>query len=54
MVTIGAHLTMKPNLTVLKLNIFQKKLKKSLKQKYYDKYLENTSIQFDNVWILLC
>ena len=24
------------------------------KQKYRNKYLENTSIRFDNVWILLC
>ena len=53
MVTIGAHLSMKPTLTALKLNLSQKKLKNPLKQKYHDKYLGNTSIQFDNVWILL-
>ena len=38
-------------LIALEMNIFKKK-KNYSKQKYNNKYLQNTSMQFDNVWIL--
>ena len=34
-------------------NIPKKKFKHYRKQKYHDKCLQNTSIRFDNMWILL-
>ena len=39
--------------TALELNIFQRNLKIHRKKKYHNKFLLNTRIQFDNVWILL-
>ena len=44
---------MQNTLIAAKLHIFQKKLKKRT-QKYHNKYLQNTSRIFNNVWILLC
>ena len=38
-------------LIVLELNIFQKKLAIHKKQIYHNKYLQNTGIRFDNVWV---
>ena len=36
------------------LKIFQKRFKKNhRRRKYHNKYFQNTSIQFNNVWILL-
>ena len=52
MIIIEEHLTIQYILIALELNIFQKKLKNVItKQKYNNKYLENTSKPFDNVWI---
>ena len=48
---MGTHLTMQPTLTALELNTFQKNKKIHRKQKYYNKYLYNTSIGFNNAKI---
>ena len=44
-------------LTVLELSIFQEKLiekkKKKRKENYYNRYLNNASVEFDNILILL-
>ena len=39
-------------MTASELNIFQKKLKKSLAIKLPQKYLQNTCKQLNNLWIL--
>ena len=44
---------MEPTLIALQLIKFQEKLKNYGNKKYHNKYLENKSIRFDTVWILL-
>ena len=54
MIITEEHLTMQCILIALELNIFRKELKNVItKQKYNNKYLENKSMPFDNVWIPL-